>query len=184
MATVGYRRVSTYDQSLDRQDLVGCDRIFEEKESGAKADRPELQELLKYVRDGDVVVVWSIDRLARDLRDLQAIIQHLSDKGVEIRFLSENLTFKVGSDDPFARLQLQMMGAFAEFERNIIRKRQAEGIAKAKAAGKYKANGRKQTIDPRVVLELKASGHGATEISDQLGIGRASVYRIINTFKK
>jgi len=179
MTTVGYRRVSTLDQSLDRQDLQGCDRIFEEKVSGGNKDRPQLQEMIRYIREGDTVLVWSIDRLARDLRDLQQIIQSIVDKGAAIQFQSEGLSFSGNSDDPFAKLQLQMMGAFAEFERNIIRKRQAEGIAKAKAAGKYKNAGRKATIDVTEVQRLRKEGHGATEIAETLGIGRASVYRLL-----
>lgn len=179
METIGYRRVSTIDQNLDRQDLAGCDRIFEEKLSGSGAkDRPQLKEMIQYVREGDVVHVWSIDRLARDLRELQTIIQQLNDKGAEVKFLSEGLSFKAGSSDPYSKLQLQMMGAFAEFERSIILRRQAEGIAKAKTEGRYKGNGRKPTIDRAEVMALRDKGHGATEIAELLGIGRASVYRL------
>ena len=181
MPNIGYRRVSTFDQSLDRQDLQGCDRIFEEKVSAASKDRPQLQEMLRYVREGDTVLVWSIDRLARDLRDLQQIIQSIVDVGAAIHFKAENLSFSSKSNDPFAKLQLQMMGAFAEFERNLIKRRQAEGIAKAKAAGRYKNAGRKVTIDVAEVQRLHAAGHGATEIAELLGIGRASVYRLLNS---
>ena len=174
MSIVGYRRVSTEDQNFDRQDLGAVDKLFEEKLSGKNAkDRPALNSMLDWVREGDSVLVHSIDRLARDLRDLQTIIQTLNDKGVSITFKSENLTFSASSDD--AKLQLQMMGAFAEFERNIIRKRQAEGIAKAKAKGLY--NGRPKTVDDAKVKELKASGMGATAIAKALGIGRATVYK-------
>lgn len=176
MSTVGYRRVSTIDQNFDRQDLGKVDKLFEETLSGKSAkDRPALNSMMDWVRDGDAVVVHSIDRLARDLRDLQAIIEALNEKGVAIKFLTENLTFTANSDDAFAKLQLQMMGAFAEFERNIIRKRQAEGIAKAKAKGLYK--GRPKTVDDRKVKELKLSGMGATAIARKLGIGRATVYK-------
>jgi DNA invertase Pin-like site-specific DNA recombinase len=164
------------DQNFDRQDLGKVDKLFEEKLSGKSAkDRPALNSMMDWVRDGDAVVVHSIDRLARDLRDLQAIIEALNEKGVAIKFLTENLTFTANSDDAFAKLQLQMMGAFAEFERNIIRKRQAEGIAKAKAKGLYK--GRPKTVDDRKVKELKLSGMGATAIARKLGIGRATVYK-------
>jgi len=123
------------------------------------------------------VLVHSIDRLARDLRDLQTIIQTLNDKGVSITFKSENLTFSASSDDAFAKLHLQMMGAFAEFERNIIRKRQAEGIAKAKAKGFYK--GRPKIVDDAKLKELSLAGIGATAIAKELGIGRATVYKAI-----
>ncbi len=176
MSKVGYRRVSTDEQSFGRQDLGDVDKLFEEKLSGKSAkDRPALNQLIDWVRDGDLVLVHSIDRLARDLRDLQVIVQTLNDKGVSIMFISEGLTFASDSDDAFAKLQLQMMGAFAEFERNIIRKRQAEGIAKAKAKGLYK--GRPKTVDDTKVLALKKAGLGATAIARELGIGRATVYK-------
>ena len=162
-AIVGYRRVSSLDQALDRQDLEGAERIFEEKESGAKRDRPALLEMIDYIRDGDIVIVHSIDRLARDLRDLQDIIEKINGKGAAISFQTEGLTFKADKADPIATLQLQMMGAFAQFERAIIRKRQAEGIAKAKDRGVYK--GRKQSIDAEKVRRLHEEGYGASEIA-------------------
>ena len=178
MAVVGYRRVSSASQSLDRQELEGCDKVFEEKVTGAKRDRPELKRMLDYIRDGDEVRVYSIDRLARDLRDLQSIIEQINDKDATITFLKEKLTFKPSAQaDPFAKLQLHLMGAFAEFERSIIRERQREGIARAKERGVYA--GRKASIDVDKVKSLHASGVGASEIARQLGIGRASVYRLI-----
>ena len=179
MARVGYRRVSTTDQNLERQDLGDLDKLFEEKASGKSAsERPALQALLDYIREGDEVVVYSIDRLARDLRDLQDLIQRMNDKGVTVRFLSERLTFSADADDALAKLQLQMMGAFAEFERNIIKKRQAEGIAKAKAKGVYK--GRKPTIDRDRVKELRGEGLSTYKIAETMGISRMSVHRILN----
>ena len=178
MAVVGYRRVSSASQSLDRQELEGCDKVFEEKITGAKRDRPELNRMLDYIREGDEVRVHSIDRLARDLRDLQSIIEQINDKDATITFLKEKLTFKPSAQaDPFAKLQLHLMGAFAEFERSIIRERQREGIARAKERGVYA--GRKTSIDVDKVKSLHASGVGASEIARQLGIGRASVYRLI-----
>lgn len=179
MAVIGYRRVSTYDQNLGRQDLDGCDRVFEEHWTGASRERPQLQELIRYVREGDIVRVWSIDRLARDLRDLQHIIQQIVDQGAAVEFITEKLTFDGSSDDPFARLQLQMMGAFAEFERALTKRRQAEGIARAKAEGRYKNAGRKVSIDRDLVKQLRKEGYGATEIANELGIARASVYRVL-----
>ena len=174
---VGYRRVSSFDQALDRQELEGVERIFEEKESGAKRDRPALLEMINYIRDGDIVIVHSIDRLARDLRDLQDIIEKINGKGAAISFQTEGLTFKADKADPIATLQLQMMGAFAQFERAIIRKRQAEGIAKAKDRGVYK--GRKQSIDAEKVRRLHEEGYGASEIARAMDVGRASVYRLL-----
>ncbi|WP_223426883.1 recombinase family protein, partial [Tateyamaria pelophila] len=168
MSVIGYRRVSTVDQSLDRQELGEVDKVFEEKLSGKSAsDRPALQAMIDYSREGDTVVVYSIDRLARDLRDLQDIIQTLNDKGVTISFLSESLTFSADADDAFAKLQLQMMGAFAEFERNIIRKRQAEGIAKAKAKGVFK--GGKPRIDRGKVHQLRSDGLSTYKIAAEMG---------------
>jgi DNA invertase Pin-like site-specific DNA recombinase len=119
----------------------------------------------------------SIDRFARDLRDLQDIISTLNDKGVSVSFLKEKLVFSGDANDAFARLQLQMMGAFAEFERNIIRKRQAEGIAKAKERGVYKGRAKK-TADGKII-ELKSKGYKVTEIAEQLGINRITVYRAL-----
>lgn len=178
---VGYRRVSTIEQNLDRQDLGNVERVFEDKASGKDTDRAELLEMMSYVRNGDEVVVYSIDRLARDLRDLQSIITQLNNKGVSIEFLSERLTFSGCNDDAFAKLQLQMMGAFAEFERNIIRKRQAEGIAKAKAKGVYENRKRNKKISEKRISELKADGLNNTEIARYLNISRMSVYRALNT---
>jgi DNA invertase Pin-like site-specific DNA recombinase len=175
---IGYRRVSSDDQSLERQELPGIDKVFEEKLSGkTAADRPALQSMIEFARDGDEVVSHSIDRLARNLADLQSIIQTLNDKGVSVTFLSEGLSFSASQENPFARLQLQIMGSFAEFERSLIRQRQASGIAKARSQGLYM--GRKATIDPEAILSLHGAGLGATAIAERLGISRASVYRLL-----
>ena len=173
---VGYRRVSTVEQKFDRQELGELDKLFEEKVSGSNAERIALNELIDFVRQDDEVVVYSIDRLARNLRDLQSIIQKLNDKGATIHFLGERLTFSASSDDAFAKLQLQMMGAFAEFERNIIRKRQAEGIAKAKAKGVYAKRG--ASINIEKIRELQKEGLTITAIARAIDISRMSVYRI------
>ena len=175
---IGYRRVSSAEQNLDRQELTECEKVFEEKVSAGKgSERPELERLIEFAREGDEVNVHSIDRLARDLVDLQRILERLNAKGVSVRFLSENLLFSASSEDPFARLQLQLLGAFSQFERAIIRKRQAEGIAKAKAKGVYR--GRQPSIAPDQVRALHSAGLGATAIAKKLGIGRASVYRLL-----
>lgn len=178
MEIAGYKRVSSFGQNLDRQDFP-CTEEFVETISGATKDRPELDRMIKWVRKGDEVHVWSIDRLARDLRDLQDIVQAINDKGASVKFLSENLTFSANDDDPFARLQLNLLGSFASFERSIIRKRQAEGIAKARERGVYK--GRKATIDVTEIKLLKDQGLGATAIAKKLNIARASVYRVMQS---
>jgi DNA invertase Pin-like site-specific DNA recombinase len=174
---VGYRRVSSADQNLDRQELTNVEKVFEEKVSGKDTNRAALNEMIEFVREGDAVVVYSIDRLARDLRDLQTIIQRLNDKGVSVEFISENLTFSANTNDPFAKLQLQIIGSVAEFERNIIKKRQAEGIAKAKERGVYK--GRQKKIDDAEIYALTDAGHSQNEIAEQMGITRISVYRAL-----
>ena len=181
MSVIGYKRVSSASQNTERPDLGELDKLFEEKLSGKDIKgRPALIAMIDYAREGDTIKVYSIDRLARDLRDLQDIISQLNEKGVTITFLTESLTFSAGAEDAFAKLQLQMMGAFAEFERNIIRKRQAEGIAKAKERGVYENRTRKTTIDRNEVKRLKAEGLSTYKIADAMSISRMSVHRILN----
>ena len=179
MAVVGYRRVSTLDQTLDRQDLGEIEKVFEEKVSGASAsDRPALQEMLGWVRDGDCVVVHSIDRLARNLQDLLAIVSQLNAKGVSIKFIKDKLTFPPEGSDGASKLYLSILGAVAEFERSIIKQRQREGIDKAKAKGVYK--GRRATIDKERILAMREEGHSTYAIAEQMGISRMTVHRAIN----
>ena len=179
MAVVGYRRVSTIDQSLDRQDLCDVEKVFEEKLSGASAsDRPALQDMIGWVREGDVVVVHSIDRLARNLQDLLSIVSQLNGKGVSIRFIKDNLTFPPQGTDGASKLYLSILGAVAEFERSIIKQRQREGIDKAKAKGVYK--GRKPTIDKDRILALRDQGHSTYKIAEEMGISRMTVHRALN----
>lgn len=176
---VGYRRVSTIEQNLDRQELTGCERVFEEKVSGASKERTSLQEMISFVRNGDEVKVYSIDRLARNLGDLQQIISELNGKGVSVQFVTENLKFSGNEEDPFAKLQLQMLGAFAEFERSLIKKRQLEGIAKAKERGVY--TGRKKQIDDKQIRTMKLEGSTVAQIASEMNISRQSVYRALKT---
>ena len=179
MAVVGYRRVSSSDQTLDRQDLGAVEKTFEEKLSGASAsDRPALQELLGWVREGDSVVVYSIDRLARNLQDLLNIVSTLNAKGVSIHFIKDNLTFPPEGTDGASKLYLSILGAVAEFERSMIKERQREGIAKAKAKGVYK--GRKATIDRSRILALREKGHSTYTIAEMMGISRMTVHRTLN----
>lgn len=175
---VGYRRTSSQSQNLDRQELPGAEKIFEEKISGASAaDRPALQEMIEFCRDGDVVLIHSLDRLARNLQDMLTIIEKLNSKGVTVKFLSENLNFAANSDDIFAKLHLQILASFAQFERAIAKQRQKEGIAKAKIRGVYK--GRPASIDTKKIQELRSQGHGVTTIADRMNVSRMSVYRAL-----
>ena len=178
MATVAYRRVSTTDQNTDRQ-LAGesFNKEFEDKASAKDVDRPALQELINYVREGDTVVVHSIDRLARNLADLESLIQQLTNEGVTVEFRKESLSF-AGGADAMQTLMLQMMGAFAQFERSMIRERQREGIAAAKAAGK-KLGRPGMTDDQLKSLRAKrAAGETIRSLQDQFNLSRASVYRL------
>jgi len=175
---IGYRRVSSEGQNLDRQDLGHVDKLFEERLSGATAkDRPALMDMIDFAREGDEVVVYSIDRLARDLRDLHDLITTLTKKGASVTFVSERLSFSPQADDPFAMLHLHLLGAVAQFERSIIRKRQAEGIAKAKERGVYR--GRKPVIDHARIRAMHAAGERPTAIARAMGISRITVYRAL-----
>ena len=176
---VGYGRVSSSGQSLDIQNeslaQVGCEKIFAEKMSGRSAkDRIELANAIDFVRQGDTLVVTRLDRLARSVGDLHRIIEKLTDKGVEFRCINQS---GIDTDTSTGKLMLSILGAVAQFENDIRRERQMEGIAKAKAEGRYK--GRPATIDPQQVKALRATGLGASAIARQMNIGRASVYRAL-----
>lgn len=180
MTTYGYARVSTEDQSLDIQEERltehGCDIVRSEKVSGtSRSGRTELELLLELIKEGDTLMVTKIDRLARSMKDLQDIVHSLKEVGAFLQATDQPIDTSTAAGKAF----LDMLGVFAEFETNLRRERQMEGIAKAKAKGVYK--GRKPTARDKAedVKTLKAEGLGATEIAKQLGIGRASVYRIL-----
>lgn len=176
MAHVGYIRVSTADQNTERQlDGVHLDERFEDKLSGANTDRPQLQAMLKYVRKGDTIHVHSIDRLARSLVDLLEMVQDLNTKGVIIRFHKDNLTFEGGAENPMQTLMFTMMGAFAQFERAVMKERQREGIAKAKERGVYK--GRVKTVDDAAILAMLAEGKSVRAVAAELNINPSTVQR-------
>jgi DNA invertase Pin-like site-specific DNA recombinase len=179
---IGYRRVSSFDQNTIRQlDGIALDEVFEDKVSGKSLDRPALLAMMKHARKGDTVHVHSMDRLARNLKDLKEIVDHLVAKGAKVRFEKENLTFS-GKADPMAELMLHLMGAFAEFERSMIKARQMEGIAIKKAAGGYKGKGRKRDITDSKVAEIKArvaAGEKKTKIASELKISRESIYKYL-----
>ncbi|WP_170005196.1 recombinase family protein [Pseudopontixanthobacter vadosimaris] len=176
---VGYARVSSTGQSLDIQNealtAAGCEKVFAEKMSGRSAsDRIELINAIDFVRDGDTLIVTRLDRLARSVGDLHQIIEKLAAKNVGFRCLNQS---GVDTDSSTGKLMLSILGAVAQFENDIRRERQMEGIAKAKAAGKYR--GRPASIDPARVKELRESGLGPAAIAREMGIGRASVYRAL-----
>lgn len=179
---VGYVRVSTTEQNEVRQlDSVAVDKTFTDKASGRTRERPQLDALIDYVREGDTVLVHSLDRLARNVTDLQAIIAELNSKGVRVEITTQGLVF-TGDDNPMTKLLLQMLGAVAEFELATIRERQAEGIAKAKAAGKYA--GRKVALTPEQVEEIArrhaaGAGEGITALSKEFGVSRQTVYNYL-----
>ncbi|GAB3692497.1 recombinase family protein [Corynebacterium nasicanis] len=174
---IGYQRVSTLDQNTERQlDGVECDKVFTDKASGKDANRPALAQAMDYAREGDTVVVHSMDRLARNVDDLRRVVRELAAKGVTVKFHKEGLTF-TGEDSPMNNMLLTMLGAVAEFERSMILERQREGIAIAKAKGKYK--GRKAALSSEQADELKAmrkAGKSVTAIADHFGISRQTVY--------
>lgn len=178
---IGYIRVSSEDQNTGRQ-LEGMqfDRTFTDKVSGKDQERPQLQELLTFVREGDTVVVHSMDRLARNLDDLRALVRSLTDKGVVVEFVHEHLIF-TGDDSPMSKLLLSVMGAFAEFERSLIKERQREGIALAKKRGAYQ--GRKRALTPEQIEDLKTMlrqpGAKKAVIARELGISRGTIYEYI-----
>ncbi|WP_043456602.1 recombinase family protein [Gordonia polyisoprenivorans] len=174
---VGYLRVSTLDQNTARQlDGVYLDKTFTDHASGKDADRPQLVACLDYLREGDELIVHSMDRLARNVEDLRRIVRDLTGRGVRVRFIKEGLTF-TGEDSPMSQLLLTMLGAVAEFERSLILERQREGIAVAKAEGKYK--GRKPVLSPaqaQQVADRLAGGESATALAAEYGVSRATVY--------
>jgi DNA invertase Pin-like site-specific DNA recombinase len=177
---IGYVRVSSVDQNTDRQlDGLTLDKIFTDKASGKSTDRPALTECLKYIRSGDTLVVHSMDRLARNLDDLRSIVKSLTDQNIKVEFVKESLIF-TGEDSPMSTLLLSVMGAFAEFERSLIKERQKEGIAIAKKQGKYK--GRKPSFTTEQINEIKEqieAGFPKTKIAIKYGVTRQTIYSIL-----
>ena len=178
---IGYARTSTTDQKagLDAQlrdlNTAGCTKIFKEQLSSVANERPELERALEYVREGDVLVVTKLDRLARSVADLVAITEALKVKGVELRILALNLD----TSAPTGKLMLNLLGSIAEFERELMLERQREGIAKAKADGKYKGRAPTARSKSDEVVAMKAAGKTVADIQMALKISRASVFRIL-----
>ena len=179
---IGYARTSTLEQKtgfeaqIEQLKQIGCDKLFKEQVSSI-GKRTQLDTALDFIREGDTLVVTKLDRLARSVRHLGEITDHITAKKANLQIID----LGIDTGTAYGKLVMQVLGAVAEFEREIMLERQREGIAKAKAEGKYK--GRKPTAreKSKEVLELKKQGKGATAIAKELGIGRASVYRILKT---
>lgn len=181
---VGYIRVSTEAQNTARQEEaladLKLDKTFTEKASGKDTDRPQLAAALAHLREGDTFIIYSMDRLSRSLNDLITTVKGLTEKGVKVQFIKESLTF-TGDNNPMANLMLGIMGSLAEWERSVIRERQLQGIAIAKAKGAYK--GRKQSLNENEKNELRAlaaSGATKTALAKQFGISRQTLYAYLN----
>ena len=178
---IGYARTSTIEQvngldaQIDQLNSLGCEKIFSEQVSSV-SKRPELMKSVDFCREGDIFVATKLDRLARSVQDLWKLVDTLDRKSVHLKILD----IGIDTSAPTGRLILTVLGGISQFEREIMLERQREGIARAKVAGKYK--GRKPTAQQKTrdVLALKQDGLGATEIAKVVGIGRASVYRILN----
>lgn len=181
---IGYVRVSSYDQNPERLlEHLNADRVFTDKVSGKDVDRPELQALLQYAREGDTVVVHSMDRLARNVDDLRRIVLTQTRRGIRMQFIKENLLF-TGEDSPMANLMLSVLGAVAQFERDLIKERQREGIALAKQRGAY--TGRKKALPAARIAELRAragTGEKKSRLAREYGISRETLYQYLREGK-
>lgn len=183
---IGYVRVSSLDQNPDRQieelKLHQVEKVFMDKVSGKNLDRPELQKMLSFIREGDVLIVHSLDRLARNLADLLTMVQDLTGRGVSVTFLNERLYFESGKDaSPTSKLMLSMIGAFAEFERSMIKRRQMEGIALAKERGVYK--GRQRTVTEEQISKIRSLldvGVPLAAAAREVGVSRSTAYKYLN----
>lgn len=183
---IGYVRVSSLDQNPDRQieDLKTqqVEKIFMDKISGKSTDRPELQKMLSFIREGDTLIVHSLDRLARNLGDLLGMVEDLTNRGISLHFIAERLDFEAGKDaSPMSKLMLSMVGAFAEFERSMIKRRQQEGIALAKERGVY--TGRKRSVSDETLQKVKdmvEQGIPLAKAAALNHISRSTVYRYLN----
>ena len=185
---IGYIRVSTIDQNTDRQlHGIELDRVYEDKCSGKDTNRPKLTECLAYLRSGDTLHIHSIDRLARSLRDLLNIVEDLLARGVKIVFHKEGMTFDGVNPNPSQALYLKVLGSVAEYERALIRERQAEGIALARQRNAYDRCGRKPSLTHKQIEEIKlrlASGEAIAPIAREYKVSRQTIYIHCKGFKK
>ncbi|SES66011.1 Site-specific DNA recombinase [Nitrosospira multiformis] len=178
---IGYVRVSSLDQNHERQlDGITLDKVFTDKASAKDTNRPQLQAALDHVRAGDTLIVHSMDRLARNVEDMLRLVREMNSRGVSVQFIKENMNFTVGNDDPRSTLMFTMLSAFAQFERSLIKERQREGIALAKAKGVYK--GRKPALNAERIARLReeaAAGANRTKLAKEFGISRETLYQYI-----
>lgn len=182
--TVGYIRVSSEDQNTIRQEhalgQIRIDKMFIDKYTGKVLERPQLEAMMEYIREGDTLVVYSIDRLSRSQKDLHNVISKIVSKGVTVQFIKEKLTFD-GSSDPMSTLMLGIFGAFAEFERAAARERQLEGIAIAKSAGKYKGRVAALSLSEKNKAKaMIAEGASTASVARHFGVSRPTIYKCIN----
>lgn len=177
MANVGYIRVSTVDQNTARQlDGLQLDKVFTEHKSGKNKDREQLNALLDYVREGDTIHVHSIDRLARNLADLKELLNTMIAKGISVQFHKEGMKFNSDKSDSMSNLLFNILGSFAEFERDIMLERQREGIAKAKEDGKYK--GRTKSVDDQAIrVAMAKDGASFRKVAKELNVSLSTVQR-------
>ena len=176
-----YKRVSTTDQNTERQLLdIPCDRAYIEKIRGKNTNRPELQAMLLNIRAGDEVNVHSMDRLARNTKDLLNLVEEITNKGAKIVFHKENLIFAPDKQDPYQKMMMTMLGAVAELERNLILERQREGIALAKLKGKYKGGQPKLTKEQVAEIKELVNNHTPiTVIAKQYNVSRRTIYNYL-----
>ena len=180
---IGYIRVSSLDQNAERQlDGIHLDKVFTDTASGKDTNRPQLQAALNHVRTGDTLVVHSMDRLARNVEDMLRLVREMNDRGVSVEFIKENMSFTAGSEDPRSILMFTMLSAFAQFERSLIKERQREGIALAKAKGTvYK--GRKPALNAERIAQLReqaAARANRTKLAKEFGISRKLFTNTLN----
>jgi DNA invertase Pin-like site-specific DNA recombinase len=179
---IAYIRVSSIDQNTERQEIE-ADKTYTDKASGTNTDRPQLQEMLRSIREGDEIHVWSIDRLARSISDMHDLIKEITGKGCSVHFIKENLTFTADKANPMNELLLNMLASVYQFETAIRKERQLEGIVKAKAKGVYK--GRSTAMRNKAqVIDLLESGISQRKIAEQVGISLSSVQRIVKQYKE
>lgn len=177
---IGYVRVSSFEQNAERQlEHLRAEKVFTDRESGKNTQRPEFAAMLDYIREGDTLVVHSMDRLARNLDDLRKLVQDLTSRSIRVEFIKESLVF-TGEDSAMSKLMLSVMGAFAEFERSLIRERQREGIVLAKQRGAFK--GRKKSLTDQQAQELRnrvVAGEAKAQLAREFGISRETLYQYI-----